>query len=471
MTIQTKVTILFISLTSVVIFLLSGFIFLFAHYYAFEDFYKRLETRVRIAQSIHENKENENSQLAQKLRQEYLEKLPSEKEYFIKLTAEKQLKDGYPKSLPKELLDNVVSAGKARYRQNNTFFAGSYYENSSKPTIVIVSATDPYGLAELNHLRQILIIGFLIAILIVYVVGKLFSYYTFRPIRQLINNIQSISAENLHMRLQSRQAKDEISILEQTFNDMLIRLETAFETQNNFVSNASHELRTPLTIIKGEAELALRQPGLSEFHQQSVQVILSESNKLNYMLTSLLGLAQSGFDGKKQNWEIVRIDELIWLVKEAVDLLYRDNKIQIDFENLPENEEHLKVYGNVTLLKLAVSNIVMNACKYSYNQLVIVSLLARNNRVIIGVKDLGIGIPEQELRFVFEPFFRASNTSDFEGYGIGLPLSLNIIRLHKGNILIDTQEGEGTNIQIVLPVASPDVIQHEKASLTSQTSL
>jgi len=463
MTIQTKVTILFIALTSSVVLLLSGAIFLFSHHYAFEDFYQRLETRVRVASTIHFNRDNDNSRVVQELRQQYLEKLPSEKEYYLPLAPGGQIGAPRPAGLPKALLADILAHGKARCRVDNQFFAGTLHQTASPPTIVIVSASDPYGLAELNRLRNALIIGFLLSTGVVYLVGKAFSHQTFRPIRELIRNVQNITAENLNLRLQTGRGTDEISILGQTFNDMLTRLQTAFETQNNFVSNASHELRTPLTIIKGEAELALRRPGLGEAHQHSVEMILKESEKLTHLLTGLLGLAQSGFDGKKQHWELLRTDELIWLVKETIDLLYPHNQLRIDYEGLPDDEDQLKVHGNLTLLKLALSNIVGNACKYSSHREVNVGLSSRDHQVMIRVKDRGIGIPEKELRYVFEPFFRASNTANFEGYGVGLPLALNIIRLHKGDITIHTREGEGTDMRITLPVAAPELIRPEHA--------
>jgi signal transduction histidine kinase len=455
MKIQTKVTLLFIALTSSVIALLSGFIFGFAYYYAFEDFYKRLETRVRIAHAIHVDQNNENSELAQTLRRQYLEKLPSEREYIISLSPDHQGKVLHQENLPGELLENILSKEESRYKDGNKFFAGRLYKTSSGNVIVIVSATDPAGLAELSHLSKILVIGFVISVIVVYIIGRVFSYQTFKPVRELASKVQNITAENLHQRLDTGTGKDEIHMLGQTFNDMLIRLETAFETQNNFISNASHELRTPLTIIKGEAELALRLPGLVQPHHQSVQIILQEAEKLNQILTGLLSLAQSGFDGKKQQWEVVRTDELVWMVKDTVDQLYPGNNIRVNFDGLPEDENQLKVLGNINLLKLALGNIVANACKYSYNKLVLIQLLTGNDHLVIRIKDEGIGIPEQELQYVFEPFFRASNTSDFEGYGVGLPLSLNIIQLHKGSISIQTQEGIGTEILVRLPIAPP----------------
>jgi signal transduction histidine kinase len=94
----------------------------------------------------------------------------------------------------------------------------------------------------------------------------------------------------------------------------------------------------------------------------------------------------------------------------------------------------------------------LNACKYSSNQPVAVQLEATKKVLIITVTDQGIGIPPAELAQVFVPFFRASNTGSFEGHGIGLPLTLNIIRLHKGSIDIQTRESSGTVVKIYLPV-------------------
>ncbi|MDO7744257.1 MAG: ATP-binding protein, partial [Pedobacter sp.] len=108
--------------------------------------------------------------------------------------------------------------------------------------------------------------------------------------------------------------------------------------------------------------------------------------------------------------------------------------------------------GNLNLLKLAVTNIVNNACKYSDNRIVLLGLSISAANVVISVKDQGIGIPENELQHVFEPFFRASNTTNYSGYGVGLPLSLNIIRLHRGSIAIKTVQESGTEMNILLPI-------------------
>ena len=129
------------------------------------------------------------------------------------------------------------------------------------------------------------------------------------------------------------------------------------------------------------------------------------------------------------------------------------NNIKIDFELLPENPKKLKVMGNKDLLMLAITNIMTNACKYSSNKPVIVSLASTNNEIVLIIKDQGIGIPESELPFIFDPFFRASNTAAYDGYGIGLPLSQNIIKIHKGELMINSVLHKGVTVQVKLPIA------------------
>src|SRR5690606_8702812 len=109
-------------------------------------------------------------------------------------------------------------------------------------------------------------------------------------------------------------------------------------------------------------------------------------------------------------------------------------KISLDFSLLPESPVKLKIKGNEQLLHLAISNILVNGCKYSDKRTVQLALGASDKEVIIVVKDKGIGIPNNELKYIYDPYFRASNTSNYEGYGIGLPLTRNIIRMHNGTL-------------------------------------
>ncbi|MCQ6958544.1 sensor histidine kinase [Mucilaginibacter aquariorum] len=453
MKLQTKITLLFVVISTTGLVLLNASIFYFVSEFNFEDFFKRLEARVNLTAEININPHKESAAYKQ-VRTRYLEKLENEQEHIIKLDTSKSPSYTPMLNLPDDFYQNILEGKKTRYTQRNHFYAGKLFNIQGKKYIVIVTATDPYGFKELEQLKKVLLIVFVISIILTYIAGKIFSYYTVRPVRGIIKSVKNITANNLHLRLDEVNGKDELAELVLTFNNMLNRLETAFETQNNFVSNASHELRTPLTIISGETQLLLKGNKVTEEGKASVQTILNEAEKLGHILASLLGLAQTGFDGKKQNWSKIRVDELVMEVADSVKKIDPESVIDIDFSALPDDENLLYTEGNVNLLQLAVSNIVLNACKYSSNRPVNIQVTAHEGRVIIiKVTDKGIGIPEQEQQHIFEPFFRASNTSDFQGHGIGLPLTLNIIRLHKGSIGIRSEEQVGTEIQILLPIA------------------
>ncbi|WP_343531770.1 HAMP domain-containing sensor histidine kinase [Pedobacter sp.] len=449
-----KITLLFAILSAIIISLLSGFVWYFSNEFAFEDFYKRLEARVNIAAQIKLVKD-ENNEAYSKMRSQYLERLPSEKEYVIKAdtNTHPNININTDDIIPKSFYERIKEGKMARYRKENHFYAGKYFEINQQGYIVIIAANDPFGFRELKDLQKILIAGFFLSVVLSFVVGWKFSNYTLGPLRNIIKSMKRIKAENLHLRLDVKSyGGDEMSELAQTFNNMLNRLETAFETQNNFISNASHELRTPLTIISGEVELAMDAEMGSKEHLHALNKIKSEADRLEHILTSLLGLAQSGFNGKVQPREEVRIDELLWEIKDAVYQVHPESKIELDLSKLPEDESAVTLKANKNLLKLAITNIVSNACKYSDFKSVSVKLESNNNLLSIAVVDQGIGIPQDDIQHIFEPFFRASNTSNFKGYGVGLPLSLNIIRLHRGSIGIKTQEGLGTEIKVMLPV-------------------
>jgi signal transduction histidine kinase len=119
---------------------------------------------------------------------------------------------------------------------------------------------------------------------------------------------------------------------------------------------------------------------------------------------------------------------------------------------LPENPESLLIRANPQLLLLAISNIIRNGIKYSNNQAVIVKFESALGVIVLTISDMGIGIPDKELPYIYDPFFRASNTSNFEGYGIGLPLARNIIRIHKGELKVFSNIPSGVVVEIRIPL-------------------
>ncbi|MDQ6481387.1 HAMP domain-containing sensor histidine kinase [Dyadobacter sp. LHD-138] len=452
MKIQNRISLIFTVLTAGIILSLSVFIYIFASDSISRSFFHRLEVRSNIVGHAALEKNKSQTSIYYDFKEKHLGDLPYEQHQIIwknEIHKADSLRKRFP--MPQSFYDAIVRKQPARFFKNDTSYVGLGIIQSGENVIVLSSAVDLYGREEMENLKNLLIIGFFISLIFVFTFGKFFSIQIFQPIRQIIRNVKGISAHNLNQRLKVSTSKDEITDLSKTFNDMLDRLEITFEIQNNFVSNASHEFKTPLTIISGEAQLGLSIDDIPEIAKDSLRTIFRESEKLEHLTNSMLSLAQTGFDGKKEQWDEIRIDELILSVKGTADQIMPDNKVEINFDQLPEDEEKLVVNGNETLLKAAFTNIVLNSCKYSDNKPVHVLIKAGETYVIIEITDEGIGIPDREIAQIFVPFFRASNTEKYQGYGIGLPLTNNIIKLHLGSIVVNSEVGVGTRFTVYLP--------------------
>jgi signal transduction histidine kinase len=434
---------------------LGSSVYFYLSNYTYADFYKRLEARVSVAEKYQFESNQKDAQVLKNIRNEHLELLSDEKEYILycpNTNAIKQLADS--NSLPINFLNIVSSQQFGNFQKDDIFYYGKIRKTTEGFYFIIVSAKNYYNSHHLILLKKVLFTGGFIAILIIIYFTYLFSLNFFNPIRKIISKVNSISTDNIHLRLDDNQNSVEINQLATTFNNLLNRIEIAIETNKNFISNASHEFGTPLTAIMGEADVALLKDRTPVEYQETLQKILKQSERLNKISQSLLFLAQIGYKENKLNFTIIRTDELIMQANEIMNQLIPKNNIKIDFDLLPENPKKLKVLGNKELLILAMTNILTNACKYSSNKPVIVSLASTNNQIVIIVKDQGIGIPESELPFIFDPFYRASNTAAYDGYGIGLPLTQNIIKIHKGELIISSVLHIGVTIQVKLPVAS-----------------
>jgi signal transduction histidine kinase len=456
-TTQTKTSLLLLGSFLGIILMFSAFVYLSELRYPYEEFYKLLEIRATLfAKTELEDKLNKG---VADLREEFFEKIPAEQDYYIAIKPDKDYtQEAQAIGVPSEFFEQVIKTGKARFNNDELFFKGIRYASSSNGDfVVIASASNYFEFSHNAYLKRTLYLAIALAFVFAFFISLYLSKYIFKPLRGITERVKQISSENLKLRLNSRNQSDELRELVSTFNDMLDRIETSFETQNNFISNASHELRTPLTAIIGEADVSLSKIRKPDEYIETIKIILDEAEKLDLKTKALLFLAQTGFKGKAMRFDMVRIDQLLMDVKETIEKLNSKNKVLLDMSLLPQNPAKLKVKGNEQLLHLALSNIINNACKYSDYQIVNVSIGASDNKVIIVVKDVGIGIPNSELKYIYDPFFRASNTKNYEGYGIGLPLTNNIIRMHNGEILVSSILNKGTTVQINIPIGNYDV--------------
>ncbi len=450
MKLQTKIALLFASLTGGILITMSVFLYYLINQNSFEDYYKRLEIRAIVAAKSALGKKGE---AYSDIREQHLEKLPGEREIIIPVYGkiDQKVIDALP-GLPEYVLDQARREGKALWRRNDVFYYLLDYREGFREYFVMISARNDISNEYLSYFRRALVICLVAAAVLAFTVGLFFSKGILRPIRNVASQMRRLGVSNLHLRLDPVPGNDEIAELTETFNGMLDRLETSFESQNNFVSHASHEFNTPLTAIIGEAEFALARPRDMEQYVSSIATMQHAAERLSGITRSLLQLAQTGLTGKSLEITLVRMDELLLKSKRMTSDIIQDSQVVINSSLAPEDMDRVVVSGNQTLLELALTNIVLNASKYSSNQPVQLALAATNDKAIIVVKDRGIGIPADELKYIFDPFFRARNTDRYKGYGIGLPLTRNIVRMHKGELIVNSEEGQGTEIQIVLPL-------------------
>jgi signal transduction histidine kinase len=452
---QAKIIVVLSIICIAIVVLVSAATYYFVNEYSYGDFYKRLETRERIFTRYQLYRDSSSTSGLITLKNQYLEKLEGETEYIIPLTpglTARAIAEKY--KLPASFITALMTKGKARGKKESLFFVGSNNQHEGKQYLIVISAENYYATHHLLFLRNILVGIVVVVILLIILFSYYFSNHIFDPIKEITNKVKLISTENIHLRLDPNNNANnrEINNLIHTFNDLLNRIETAFETQKNFISNASHELGTPLTSIIGEADVALLKERTKEEYQQALKNILKQGERLDKITKSLLFLAQTGYKGNAIRFEQLRIDEVIWETKQLIDQLNPSNNINIDLSLLPEDPNKLKLSGNKQLLQLAFANILNNACKYSTNKPVIVYLASSDTNIVVTIKDQGIGIPEADISYIYDPFYRASNTQKFEGYGIGLPLARNVVILHKGALNVSSFVQEGTTVQIKLPI-------------------
>jgi signal transduction histidine kinase len=232
---------------------------------------------------------------------------------------------------------------------------------------------------------------------------------------------------------------------------MLGRLQSAFEMQRSFVSNASHELRTPLTSITGQIEVTLLSDRDITEYKDALRSILEDIRSLNKLINGLLDMALVEIDISEIKFKNLRIDELLWQSRMDLIKLHKEYIIDIKFENIPLEENSLIVKANEHLLKTAFINLMDNACKYSDNKTVEIILEIQGKILNIVFNDKGIGIAEEDIGKIFQPFYRATNSSNIRGHGLGIPLASKIITLHGGNMIINSKINEGTSVVISMP--------------------
>jgi signal transduction histidine kinase len=337
------------------------------------------------------------------------------------------------------------------FRQGDYEVLGTIYEARLNRFVIIAAATDIEGFQFLNELGTILIVVFFISLLVLALAGWIYSGKALKPISDVIKDVEDITITKLNLRVSEGNGTDEIGRLAKTFNNMLERLEVSFAMQKDFISNASHELRTPLTSINGQLEVLVMKDRSPEEYKAAIGSVLDDLRSLIDLANRLLLIARTTSEGSIKLNKKIRVDEIIWQAQEETRRYNKEYLINISLDSSLTDSEQMLINGDEAMLKVAVSNIIDNACKYSPDHSVDIKIEHSGKDIIIVFNDRGIGISEEELQKVFEPFYRASNAITYPGTGIGLQLVNQIIKKHNGTIKISSQLGKGTTVNMILP--------------------
>lgn len=451
MKIRTRITLQFTIIVSVILIVFATSVYFISANHREEEFYSRLEDNALTSVKLLSDVDEVDNNLLKIIDNNSANSLPDER-IFIYDAKDKLVysnPDNARYNIDTILLSEIKNKSEVRYSKDKYDAIGILFKGKRYDYIVVAMANDEYGLNKLNYLGYLLITGVLVTIVLIIGIALFFSKQALNPISGMVSQIDTISISNLNLRINEGNGSDEIAQLAIKFNKMLERLDAAFEMQRSFVSNASHELRTPLTALTGQLEVALMKGDADPWIV--LKNLLNEIKQLNKLSNGLLDLAQANLDISEIKIETLRIDEIIGNARAELLKRNKDYKINMDFEHFPEDENWLKVNANEQLLKSAFSNIIENACKYSQDKTAEINLSFNSFNVSIMVADKGIGIPEEDLKKIFDPFYRSGNAKHYSGHGIGLTLTKKIIELHKGKINVGSVYKQGTIVTVAIP--------------------
>lgn len=308
----------------------------------------------------------------------------------------------------------------------------------------------------LEELRLQLFLGIPLILLFAGLGGYFLANRALRPIQQITQTAQEITAQDLSRRLAYRGARDEIGSLATTFDQMLGRLQSSFERERRFTGDAAHELRTPLTILKGQIEVALNRRRNSAAYEKILQELSAQVERLIRLSNGLLFLSRS--DQQRLSFDPVDLDLQEWLeiLVEQLEPLAREKELKISTQ-IPMD---LSVYGDSDHLIRLFLNILENALKYTPTggQITITALKAPD-AIQIMIQNTGPGISQEHLPHLFERFYRveADRSSQTGGSGLGLAIAREIVRLHQGDIDVQSEPGQGVTVTVCLPIGHSSI--------------
>ena len=323
------------------------------------------------------------------------------------------------------------------------------YENGQAVWIRGIYAMDNSE-ATLRSVMLIMLIILPILLLLAILAGRRITKKAFEPISNITEAANTISTgKDLSKRLPAGTSKDELYYLTETLNDMMARLENAFDAEKQFNSDVSHELKTPMAVVLSECELLLDENHEIEEYKESIEVIQKQCKRTMSMIQQLLQLSYTMDKNAIVEKESIDLSELCKDILEELQSKAKGSNVTL----AANIQNGVTIEGDQTLIIRMIENLVTNAIKYNRPQGHIwFTLKKKKKNTIISVKDDGIGISQKDQQNIFNRFYKVSKDRAFEddSFGLGLSMVKWIAEAHGGKVSVDSTEGEGSEFIVTL---------------------
>lgn len=289
----------------------------------------------------------------------------------------------------------------------------------------------------------------------------LMAGHVLKPLKELSSAIEEISGNDLSNRVEIQGRQDEIGRLARSFNHMMDKVSASFERQKRFSASAAHELKTPLATILVNLEVLELDGKTSPDRMEKVLTIVKANTERMIRLVEDLMRLTSDKDHEME--EEVELSEVFAITLDELSPLIRKKDLTVSIENTPD----ISLTGSRVMLYRVMSNLLENAAKYNREHGSISIVTGRDdNGVTVKIEDTGIGIPEEALSHIFEPFYRVdqSRSRAVGGAGLGLPLVKDIVEKHGGEVTVKSAAGEGTTFILRFPASYRGVERRGRVS-------
>ena len=348
--------------------------------------------------------------------------------------------------VPTNILQEIRSKEFLAFDYDDFLCYGIYYEDN-QGDFVIVSKEHKSSLnKQIYNLTVSMFLIWLLGVGITILVNIKIARGAYRPFLQVINEVKDLDISKEKLQINTLNSKDELSLLIDTFNDLLSRLSETFEIQRNFVKYVSHEFKTPLTSMMGNLDVFLLKPRTEDEYKILAGNLIREIQYLEETLNTLIFLTNTSTQSKNIRTE-TSIDELVWISIDKLNKKYPNLKINTHFPDIESSLLIANVNPNEVLV--AITNILDNAVKYSTEQPVDIYFANCDGLLKLTIQDHGIGMEEKELNNIFKPFYRSPDVKNIVGSGLGLTLSNLLFQKNGINMEVISQKNIGTTVALI----------------------